>query len=68
MHSVESCRHARFTPAGFSVTVAVCLGGRTTNLGYFLRGLLTGHGNAITGGVGLAQFLPTSRDPRSQNI
>jgi hypothetical protein len=27
-----------------------------------------GHGNAITGRVGLAQFLPASRDPRFQNI
>jgi hypothetical protein len=46
----------RFTPAGFSVTVAACPTRAMTNLNYFLPMLLTEHGNAITGQVGLVQF------------
>jgi hypothetical protein len=38
-----------------------------TNSGYFLPGLLTWHGNAITGLVGLVQFPQASRGQRLQN-
>jgi hypothetical protein len=51
----------------FSVTVAACLSGLMTNLSYFLPGLLTGHGNAITGRLGLVQFPQASLGPRLQN-
>jgi hypothetical protein len=54
----------RFTPAGFSATFTACLSGRMTNLSC-LPGLLTGHGTAITGRVGLMQFPKASLDPRS---
>jgi hypothetical protein len=56
----------RFTPAGFSVTVATW-SRLMPNLSCFLPGPLTGHGNAITGRVGLAQFPQPSRDQRLQN-
>jgi hypothetical protein len=59
---------ARFTPEGFSATVAACLKERLTNLGYILPGLLTGHGNAITARAGLVQFPKASLAPRLQNI
>ena len=62
-----------YKPAGsrrrvFSVTFTVCLSGRMTNSSYFLPGLLTGHGNAISGRVGVVQFPKASLDPRLQNI
>ena len=63
----EMATARRFTPAGFSVTFAVCLSGRMTNSSY-LPWLLTGLGSAITGRAGLVQFPQMSPGPRLQNV
>jgi hypothetical protein len=55
IQATDRLKARRFTPAGFSATIAICRS-RLTNFNDFSPLHLTGHGNAITGRVGLAQF------------
>jgi hypothetical protein len=50
----------------FLIAIVICPS-RLTNLSYFLPGLLTGHGTAITGRAVLAQFPRTSLELRLRN-
>ena len=66
--SREEIRTFAVIAAAVGVALVVIESGRMTNSSYFLPGLLTGHGNAISGRVGVVQFPKASLDPRLQNI